>query len=252
MSLTTSRLALSCSVLILALSLGAQDPTWKRDNDKGNRYEGTTTQLHALRNYELRGFFADRPNFLLQQNSMLALKFFLPPNSKPFISAKEIRVAKQYLMLAKEESVSLKPGDWSEFKDWDGKFLKQNAIPPDNLGVVVRLNSEAEYNEEIAPVILTADSSPQPKSIREYTMYLTVHAKLRNIDYKVTGYDKPFLYKENDKNRSVEARSVVLLKIPTDKLPTGPIRVEITGQYANSTNSSEKLSARYRFYHQPR
>ena len=243
-------------VSVMAVLCGpvvAQDQRWLRLNDRGNRYEGTVDRPNAARDYELLGFFAYRQNFLLRDNVSLLLRFYLPSNEAAFIEAREIRVERQYLMRPKPERVSKHPGGWSEFTGWPvSDVLKPNAIPADNLGVIVRLNNNNEYTEDLAPAILLSSDQSTPSTIESYVIYLTVNKKLKNLDYQITGrsaYSQAYQYKGDQKDRSVEGGTVIPLRFAAKKLPEGPVVVRVHAPYVN--NLVDRLFVEYHFYHKP-
>jgi hypothetical protein len=235
------------AVLPLTISLAQGVYSYR---DRGTRYEGLIDRPHALKKYELRGIFANRKSFGINDSTNLRLRFFLPEKEDAYVSAQEIRLELQYLMRPNAPFLTLKPGGWSEFSAWPvATVIRPKKILLENIGVIVRLKSDAETNEEIAPVVLQASGDPPPETIDDYTLYLIADAKLRSVEYQVTGgsYNHTFPYKEREKDRSVEKGSVMEFSIPAGSLPIGPIMVHIQGPYANSL--TEKLNARFRFYH---
>src|SRR5438034_2273644 len=89
---------------MLAVFAMAQDTDWLKKNDRGSRYEGIIERPHALKTYELLGFFANRQALSVNDSTKLRVRFFLPRNEPAYVLAQEIRVEKQYLMRAKPAS----------------------------------------------------------------------------------------------------------------------------------------------------
>src|SRR3974377_439898 len=90
-------------------------------------------------------------------------------------------------MNPKPEKIAALPNGWREFSGWPvSDVLKPNGVNASNLGVIVRLNSNEEYQETLAPPILPS-SAQLPAAIEEYELYLKVDSKLRSLDYKVDG-----------------------------------------------------------------
>jgi hypothetical protein len=218
-----------------------------------NRDEGTADRPHAARDYELLGFYAYRQDYALSNGVNLRLRFFLPRNEPAFVQARELTVIKQYQMRPKPEKIATLPGGWREFAGWPvSDVLKPNRIDDSNLGVIVRLNSNEEYQENLAPAILLS-SAQLPAAIEEYVLYLKVDSKLRNLDYQVdgaAGYSHAYKYKENAKDRSVEGKSIIDLHFAAKPMPPGAAVLHIQGDYANQP-TAKPLSITYRFYHQP-
>lgn len=220
--------------------------------DWGNRVEGTVDRPHAAPEYELLGFYAYRQDYPLRDDVNLRLRFYLPENKPFFIEAREIKVDKQYQMLPKPEKVSRNPDGWREFTGWPvAAVLNPKKISADNLGVIVRLDRPDEDAEDLRPAILLA--SQPPPAIEEYVLYLTVRRKLKSLDYQVngvSGYSKTYQQKADQKDRSIEGRTVIPIRFTARQFPPGPATVHIQGPYANDL-TAEPLSITYRFYHKP-
>ena len=221
--------------------------------DWGNRLEGTVDRPHAARDYELLGFYAYRQDFPLRDDVMLRLRFFLPQEEPAYIEARELTIYKQYLMRPKPEKILKVPGGWSEFTGWPvSDVLKPNSIFADNLGVIVRLKTDAEYAEDLAPAILLDSHQQVPAAIDEYLLYLTVSKKLKNLDYQiggVSGYSRTYKYKQDAKDRSIEGRTVIPVRFSARQFPAGPAAIHIEGSYANDLTA--KFDITYRFFHKP-
>jgi hypothetical protein len=233
----------------LASSFSVAFPQMK---DWGNRVEGTIDRPHAAPDYELLGFFACRQDYPLRDDVNLRLRFYLPENKPFFVEAREIKVDKQYQMLPKAEKVSRAPDGWREFTGWPvSAVLNPKRISADNLGVIVRLDRPGEDAEDLRPAVLLA--SQPPPAIEEYVLYLTVRRKLKSLDYQVSGvsgYSRTYQQKADQKDRSIEGRTVIPIRFTAAQFPPGPATVHIQGPYANDL-TAEPLSITYRFYHKP-
>ena len=220
--------------------------------DWGNRVEGTIDRPHAAPDYELLGFYAYRQDYPLRDDVNLRLRFYLPEDKKFFIEAREIKVDKQYQMQPKPERVSRNPDGWREFTGWPvSAVLSPKRISADNLGVIVRLGGHGEDAEDLRPAVLLA--SQPPAAIEEYVLYVTVRRKLKSLDYQisgVSGYSKTYQQKADQKDRSIEGRTVIPIRFTATQFPPGPATVHIEGPYANDIGAAP-LSITYRFYHKP-
>ena len=115
----------------------------------------------------------------------------------------------------------------------------------------MRLDRPGEDAEDLRPAILLA--SQPPPAIEEYVLYLTVRRKLKSLDYEVSGvsgYSKTYQQKADQKDRSIEGRTVIPIRFTATQFPPGPATVHIQGPYANDL-TAEPLSITYRFYHKP-
>jgi len=245
----------------IALVFAPFNTAFAQLKDWGNRVEGTQFHPNGLRDYELLGFYAYREDFSLRDDVNLRLRFFVPEDEPVFVEARELTAYKQYAMRAKSGSISKVYGGWSEFPSpnthtkWPvSDVLKPNGITSENLGVIVRLKTNAEYEEHIAPAMLFDERQPPQSAIAEYILYLKFAKTLRYMEYRVDGvggYSKiyPWVNPASPKDPSVEAGPKIAVKIPAQPIPAGPVTIHIGGPYANST--SPKLEIIYHFYHKP-
>jgi hypothetical protein len=84
-------------------------------------------------------------------------------------------------------------------------------------------------------------------------LYLTVRRKLKSLDYQINGvlgYSKTHQQKADQKDRSIEGRTVIPIRFTARQFPSGPATVHIQGPYANDL-TAKPLSIPYRFYHKP-
>jgi hypothetical protein len=220
--------------------------------DWGNRVEGTIDRPHAAAEYELLGFYGYRQDYPLRDDVNLRLRFYLPDNELFYIEAREIKVDKQYQMKPKPQRVSRNSDGWREFTGWPvSAVLSPKRISADNIGVIVRLGRPGEDAEDLRPAVLFA--SQPPPSIEEYVLYLTVRRKLKSLDYQIdgaSGYSRAYQQKADQKDRSIEGRTVIPIRFTATQFPSGPATVRIQGPYANDL-TAPPLSITYRFFHKP-
>ncbi len=284
-------LALRCCVWAVVLAVmvtvanlrpaAAQDQTWLQKNhrERPDRYEGLLDQSNAKREYDVLGFFARMAySEKLPENphSDLCVSYFPPPSAPDsdaniYIEARELSGHTHYLMRAGPE----KPTDpcgtsssrWSSFR-WPADAVIASAhINPNYLGVVVRVGSDNEYNEELAPALFYAGAAPPDIKIAYYELVLRIQRRaLNSLSYYWSyedPHDKPGVFSkaqkkcfysianpcsQQDPHQTIEEGSLVKLRLNVSGVPEGHLRVHIDGSYLNS---DEKLVANYRFYQAP-
>lgn len=256
-----ARLAICIGLLTAFCQLAkAQDANWFHDNDRGNRYEGLLDEPNAKREYDVLGFFAydglapngSGENLPPSWKAMLHLRYYVPeevakgvPHDElVFIRVKQMSGWPNYLMVAKKGSAFKQPG-WNEFSWPVDAVIQEKEINPAHLGVVVRLKSDNEYTEDLAPAVFYSQESP-PGSIKHYKLILRVQQyTLTDLSYEIVagGRSRTHHYGEVP----VEVGVAVSLNIDLDDLP-GPVTVHINGEYENT---DKRLVATYRFYHEP-
>jgi hypothetical protein len=213
--------------------------------DLGNRYEGVIDRPQAKLDYELLGFFAYREPYDLKDDVDLRVRFFLPGRDRIFLTGREIRIDKQYLMRPKPEKLNLKPGHWSEFSGWPTRdVIRPLGLPWTNLGVIVRRGADGEAAGTLAPALLY--HSQPPRTITEYELLLTCSRKLERLEYEVSN-ESGSVHREYRQDHSFERGSILHIQFETKDLPQGPLRLRISGPYANEVNQG--LFAEYDFYH---
>jgi hypothetical protein len=243
---------------IFAGLLAAQDARWLRDNNKGNRYEGLMDEPNANRAYDILGFlgFDDKPESIPRQDASVELHvgYCLSESVPVFIEAQELRARTHYLM----KSIGA-PDDrsWNEFQHWKvSDVLSRNGSDPNDLGVVVRLKSDNEYTEDLAPAFFYPGQPP--RRIRQYSLSLRVSRKVASLSYgfvagtrrKECNYtqSKPCAPRPGAPDASVEDGGIVAMTFDFTDVPAGPVTIHVNGSYANSF---DKLFAQYHFYHYP-
>ena len=177
--LETDTLAISSKLALNTITSPAQDESWKRRNDKGNRFEGLVSISTGNPDLEVLSFtgFFERFN----RNVNLRVRFFLPSLSSLSITAQEIEDQKQYLMVAKPQAWS--PGVWNEFSPWPTDVVLREGISSDNVGVLITL----AQSSQLAPAFVYY--SRTPNVVDSYTMYLRSNRNLRRVKLSLYGTD---------------------------------------------------------------
>jgi len=141
------------SILIIMISSDnlAQIDKWQKNDDRGNRYEGTIGIPLGKPDLELLSFVSYLEEFNSDVN--LKVRFFLPKKSDVLIYGQEIRERKHYLMESKPDNWV--PDSWNEFGPWQTQdVIDKEKIPHSNLGVVVYLSKDKTDDSKLAPAFI--------------------------------------------------------------------------------------------------
>jgi len=250
--------------VVFAVPVQAQDAQWLQEHALKNRYEGLIDTPNAKRAYSVVGFFAFREKLVAHPQGELHVKYFLPEEEPVFIQSRQMLRRTNYLMLSKKDSVPKNPRQWNDFH-WPAKDVIGNKkIDASSLGVVVRLNSDNEYAEEMAPAVFYNVAEPRDLS-GKYQLVLKVQQDpLTHLKYEVEtrGFARTCHYtRKSDKAAGscaaapagedglIDARSIITLDLDLGPVrDAGEVNVQIDGEYKDS---DAQLHATYRFYHQP-
>jgi hypothetical protein len=255
-----------------ATPVSGQDHGWFEKNKQRDmhRYEGLLDQPNAKREYDVLGFFAQFAEMpALTNRTQLHVKYFLPPqsagsseNEQVFIQAKQFAGRTNYLMKAGPEATQNVAGQWNEFYWRTRDVIDGAGIPPGQLGIMVRLGSDNEYTEDLAPAVFYSGNSMPQSNITGYALTLRVRLNsLTSLSCQLES-DSGTALKNATKcfytashscqrlqpeSKIIEAGSLVTVCMDMENAGPGPVLLHIEGQYKNS---SDKLVANYRFYHQ--
>lgn len=228
-----------------SIEILAQGAHWKRENDRGNRYEGRVEIPIGKPELELLSFTGLLEPF--NKDVTLRVRFFLPLGSPVSIEGRELIEQTQYWMESKP--AQWQAGTWNEFGPWPTReVIDREAIPSRNLGVVIRVRREALESPEILPALVY--HSTAPTTISKYSLYLRPNVDLKKLSYS--------LYRiVNDREAEVQASSLVgdkiageplLIELHVPDLSEGRMRLVIQGFYKNRTGGP---ISEYTFYHVP-
>ena len=268
------------SVFALALlgpsKVAGQDQSWLDKNLRSDpkRYEGLLDQPNAKREYDVMSFLAiPDQSLILKKDSQLSLhvSYFVPQEAAKgdgktpvYIQVKQLKGRVNYLMKSYDPGHS--PGQWNEFSWPEKAVISESPVDAQNLGVVVRLGSDNEYAEDLAPALFYTDSRLPNLRIGRYKLVLKIQEKsLSSLSYRwsyepgsgpsrTVKTPSPCFYSLADHCAShapkeiIDQNSTVTLDLNLAQVPAGYIRVAIEGEYHNEDG---KLLATYRFYHQP-
>jgi hypothetical protein len=176
------------SWILVAAVLHSQDTSWLEANrrTKPNRSEGLMDTPNAKREYTVAAFFAlPREPLDAQPRGYLHVKYYLPGDEAVFIQARQMLWRSNYLMISKPESVPKNRQQWNDFS-WPAEdVITARRVDASNLGVVVRLNSDNEYAEELAPAVLYNRAEPRQLS-GKYELRLKIQQyPLVQLEYKI-------------------------------------------------------------------
>jgi hypothetical protein len=255
------RRVLSFPFLGVASLLFAQDPQWLQQHDLGNRYEGLMDQPNARREYSVVAFFAFREKMPAHPTGVLHVKYYVPQEAPVFIQARQMTWRTNYLMQSKKDSVQKTAAQWGEFQWPIDKVIGRFNVDATSLGITVRLNSDSESGEQLAPAVFYNQAEPH-EPIGKYQLFLRIQLhSLAHLAYEIErrGFapqtchytaQRTCAAAPGGEDGSVEVGSVVPLEIDLSQArDPGEVTIHIKGEYKNS---DDKIQATYRFYHQPK
>ncbi|MFQ5880903.1 MAG: hypothetical protein ACE5I9_00335 [Candidatus Methylomirabilales bacterium] len=232
-------------IAMLAGNSLARTDKWRRQNDRGNRYEGRIEIPVGRPDLELLSFIGFRESF--NDDVILKVRFFLPRDSEVFIQGRELREQKQYWMESKP--AKWKAGAWNEFGPWPTReVFSRDGTPWWNLGVVIRLREQTTNGGELVPAFVY--HSALPLSVTKYTVYLRPNSTLKKVTYSLSRIAD---------NQRVEVKVSSLfgekiagepfaIEFEVRELPEGPMSLNIQGAFKNRIGGPIR---EYKFYHKP-
>jgi hypothetical protein len=236
----------SLLALLLAGDLLARTDKWKRQNDRGNRFEGRIEIPVGKPDLELLSFVGFREPFTGEVT--LKVRFFLPTDAPVFIQARELQEDKHYWMESKR--TSWRPGTWNDFGPWSTRdVLTREDIAPSNLGIVIRLHRDTGNGGEVLPAFVY--HSTPPATFTRYTLHLRPTSTLKKVTYALSRI-------VDEREVGVKASSLLGEKIAGEpfpieldarNLPDGPLRLVVQGEYKNREGGPLR---EYTFHHKLR
>jgi hypothetical protein len=245
------RLGMLSSMLIpfvlaaLAVAILAQTDQWRKQNDRGNRYEGRIDIPVGKPDLELLSFAGWREPFT--SDVILKVRFFLPTSAPVLIQGRELQDQTQYWMESKP--ADWRAGTWAEFGPWPTReVLRREGIPSENLGVVIKFHKATTAGEVLIPAFVY--HSMLPALATKYTLHLRPNATLKKVTY--------VLYRiVNAQEVEVKTSSLVgdkvagapfLIELDVQSLSAGYMRLVLQAAYKNRLG---ELLQEYEFYHEP-
>jgi len=240
-------LLLTITVLFASTSVAFSqaDEQWKKQNDRGNRYEGRIGIPVGNPPLELLSFVGGSTAFPpgIPPDVTLKIKFFLPDASSAFIYGRELVEKRQYWMEAKQ--TSWQPQVWNEFAPWPTKdVLRREEIPLTNLGITVRLG--AEKSNLLAPAVLSYEGALVP--VPSYTLYLRPGATLKKVTYVLSRGDNGATVKTASLVQERLAGEPFSIVLNAQEIPEGRMHLKIIGVYKGQDGTP---TVEYDFYHKP-
>lgn len=236
---------ISIVIVVLPTEILARTDKWRRQNDRGNRYEGRIEIPVGRPDLELLSFAGFREAFT--GDVTLTVRFFLPSTSPVFIHGRELQEQKQYWMESKP--ADWQAGAWNDFGPWPtGVVLSREGISSWNLGVVIRLRTETMNGGELAPAFIYHSTSPE--SVATYTLYLRPNWTLKKVTYSLYRIinDQEVKVKTSSLYGDKIAGEPFPIKLDVRDLPAGPMRLVVQGAYKNRIGGPIR---EYGFYHKP-
>jgi hypothetical protein len=254
-----ARVASLALLAIIAVAHSGQDSSWLKHHQFNNpiRYEGLLDEPNAKLEYDVLGFFGFREKFV-NYGEQLHAEYFAVTTQPVFIQAREISSETNYLMEAKSEPKQA--GGWQDFAWPVDSVIRKSEIKPEYLGVVARVGSENGPEQELAPVLFFSKEAPE-FPVTRYELILRIERNsLTELKYEVTVGKQPakacYYAVSHDCSRTpagvqgaIEAGTPVSILFAIDDR-SYPVEasIHLEGRYLNS---SDKLSATYRFQHHP-
>ena len=243
---------LYCIILILlsasfAMGQSYRSEKWLKENNRGNRYEGTYSKEVSSAT-ELVSFMGSFEPYSIGQGQKLSVKFYLPATNAFYLKAEEVRPMNYYWM---ESSGNAQKG-WQSFDNWPvDDWIKKLNVQASNLGVLIKL--DGSRSRQVAPAIVFHQHSPT---------YLDRYVAKYRLGTAITGGNYQIVSGKHERILPVGIKpihqgviyrksggSFFNILIPTTKL-------EQEGWYTvaiqlNKYNSNDKINHQFTFYHFP-
>lgn len=227
-------------VIFLSGSISKESFEYKK---RGNREEGIRAVGIGAPNLELLSFVAHKEKTKWDADIILRIRFFLPKVSSFYITAKELRVRKFYIMKPLQHKW---PSGWHEFSPWPTKdVLKPLGISLDDLGIVGKLNRDRIGSGEIAPLIIYHSS--MPSQVNKYTLHFLPRDNLKRMEYR--------LYKVYPETLVAQQRIMMLsggspfsITLDLSNQNEGYYKLIMDGKFKNRVGGPQRT---YYFFHKP-
>lgn len=171
-------LLLFLAFIIPLFSAAQTDEIWQRNNDRGNRFEGTRTQK-VNSTLTLVGLHGNFEPYTFEEGQQLKVRFFSDKSTTIAVRAEELKRDAYYLMEAKPFEVE---AGFSEFGPWEvDEVLSKEKIPADNLSISVR-QPESEKRHFLPAFIY---HTAMPDSSNSYTAYFQAGKTIYNYKYQL-------------------------------------------------------------------
>lgn len=230
------------SVLILCFSIRVfcqSEVVWKKQNEKENRYEGTKTVEVGLAPIELISFYNFQETFT--PDDILQVRFYRHDDVDVYLTARELVTREFYWMEAKPQTWQV---GWNEFGPWPvAEVLAKLEVPPDNLGVLIRLEKESGSGA-VSPAILYHSSLPT--EIEHYTIYFKPGKSLTGGEYEIYKGCQSREFFEGGRIGRQTAEIPFPIKFSLPESWEGLVMFKIT---VNVKNKVTPASHEYCFYH---
>jgi hypothetical protein len=168
-----------CFLLTFSLSGIAQDDEiWQRNNDRGNRFEGTRTQK-VNSTLQLVGLHGSFEPYTFSEAQVLQVAFYADTATTIAVSAEELKRQAYYWMESKPFEVE---AGANTFGPWEvDAVLAEEKIPPENLAILVQ-QPEADKKSFLPAFVY---HSHAPDSALLYKAYFLAGKTIYNYRYRI-------------------------------------------------------------------
>lgn len=231
-------------VLLLPNLLSGQEDIEYRD--RGNRHEGVKRKPVSAGDIELVSALADYSEQSVGFPDQFRMNFYLPEQSKVFVTVREIDCVNYYWMDQLKPQMPWRKGGKNEFA-WPTKDVvrKLVGLSLDKLGAVARLYREEPAREEhIAPVILYHSTLPTTVNRYIFVVRASGSARLQACLYAERGKQAS----ESQNFDRVFGGRPLAIKCDCSGLPAGQYKLVLKGYILDNNDPLVKV---LHFYHQP-
>ena len=239
---TFQTLAMLLSLFLLFNNLAfSQDLEFR---DRGNRSEGVKAFGISAPDLELLSFLRYKEKVEPKTNVILKIRFYLQKATFFYITAKELKVRRFYLM---KSNINNWPRGWQEFAPWPTNgVLRPLELLLDDLGIVGRLQHDRIGSGEITPLIVY--HSQFPTELMRYMFDFVSKKDLQRIEYKLykLSQEEPIV---NKKIRGLFGGIPFSISIDMSNYGEGYYKLVLDGKFRNEFGGPHRS---YTFYHHPR
>lgn len=166
-------------LLVLSVSVFAQDDEiWQRNNDRGNRFEGTRTQK-VNSTLQLVGFHGSFEPYTFSEGQVLQVAFYSDTTATISVSAEELKRQAYYWMESKPFEVA--PGA-NTFGPWEvDAVLASENIPTENLAILIQQPDMGK--KSFLPAFIFHTTPPDSALI--YKAYFLAGKTIYNYRYRI-------------------------------------------------------------------
>jgi hypothetical protein len=242
-------------ILVFFCALVASFPLFSGTSSTDDfKYERYSNRMEGLRRIPttggsivLQSFVLYREEMSLSKDLILKVHFYLPRTGSAFLSAVELRRhgLSHYQMRPINSKWST---GWNEFSPWPAKdVLFPLKISPNDISVVVRMESDEVGSGTVAPAILYSDPDKLPLTVGNYSVVFFPTVSLSYLDFSVINVDSGQTVSSGQK-RNIGAKVPFSIEFDISDRQEGLYRLLILAEEYGRTIGPER---QYFFYHFP-